>query len=192
MLSTRFDEALGFAAELHRGQTRKGSDIPYLSHLLAVAALVIEHGGDEDQAIAALLHDAVEDQGGMQTAEAIDTRFGSRVLRIVMECSDSSDGQKAPWAERKRAYLAGIATKSADACLVTAADKLHNARCIVADHMAVGDAVWTRFTAGKEDVAWYYTSLAGALTAALPCVLTELLDSSASDLASRAGQRTVA
>src|SRR6056297_647245 len=115
MLTHRFDDALCLAARLHRTHFRKGTTIPYLSHLLAVSALVLEYGGDEDQAIAGLLHDAVEDQGGMETAREIETAFGARVARIVLECSDSDDGQTAPWKERKLAYLDGIATKSEDA-----------------------------------------------------------------------------
>ena len=162
-LSGRFEEALAWAAELHRDQRRKGSDIPYVSHLLAVAALVIEHADDEDQAIAALLHDAIEDQGGLETRDEILRRFGEGVTGIVEGCTDSHADPKPPWKERKEAYIAGIGRKSASIRLVSSADKLHNARCILSDYRALGDEVWQRFQAGKEDTLWYYREVTTAL-----------------------------
>ena len=149
-LTSRFENALVFAAQLHREQRRKGSNVPYVSHLLAVAALVIEHGGDEDEAIAALLHDAIEDQGGPTARDRILRRFGEPVARIVEGCSDSQTTPKPPWKERKRAYIAGIGEKSASVRLVSAADKLHNARCILSDYRTLGEEVWRRFEGGRE------------------------------------------
>jgi (p)ppGpp synthase/HD superfamily hydrolase len=164
MLTHRFDDALRHAARLHHDHFRKGTKIPYISHLMAVSALVMEYGGDEDQAIAALLHDAVEDRGGMETARYIEHLFGPRVARIVLDCSDSEDEQKAPWEDRKRAYLSGIAAKSDDAVLVTACDKLHNVTAILTDLERHGPEVFKRFTAGRRGTIWYYRELARALS----------------------------
>ena len=160
MMSERFDRAFRLASDLHRTQTRKGCGVPYISHLMSVAALVIEHGGDEDQAIAALLHDAVEDQGGLPTLERIRNEFGERVAGIVRECSDSDGGENKPaWKDRKAFYVAHIATKSDDALLVTLADKVHNARSILSDHIRIGELLWQRFTGNRDGTLWYYRSL---------------------------------
>ncbi|MDX1785517.1 MAG: HD domain-containing protein [Roseovarius sp.] len=175
MTSDRFDDALSYAARLHRSQRRKGANIPYISHLLSVCALVIEYGGDEDQAIAGLLHDAVEDQGGMEAARQIEARYGPRVARIVLECSDNDGHDKAPWRERKEAYLDGIAQKSDDAVLVTACDKLHNATTILHDLQSVGTAVFDRFTGRQDGTLWYYRALAETLTVRRPGPLAERL-----------------
>jgi (p)ppGpp synthase/HD superfamily hydrolase len=129
---------------------------------MAVAAIVLEAGADQDLAIAALLHDAVEDQGGQPTLETIRQQFGDRVAGIVAECSDTDIQPKPPWRARKEAYIAHMANVSEDAVLVSLADKLHNARAILADYRAVGDGVWKRFNAGKDDVLWYYRELAKA------------------------------
>lgn len=163
MLTQRFDDALVFASRLHRTQRRKGSDAPYISHLLAVAALVMEHGEDEDQVIAALLHDAVEDQGGEATLREIRGRYGEEVARIVADCSDSIAEPKPPWRERKEDYIASLALKPRRSLLVSAADKTHNAESIVADHCEIGDALW------------YYSELARAFETHLPCALTDRL-----------------
>lgn len=165
-LSTRFDDALRFAAELHRGQFRKGTRIPYVAHLLSVAALVLEDGGDEDEAIAGLLHDAVEDQGGQPTLDAIRARFGERVARIVAACTDADTLPKPPWRRRKEAYVAHIAGAPADVRRVSAADKLHNARAILRDYRQHDDSVWERFNGGKEGTLWYYRALVDAFNAA--------------------------
>ena len=163
-LTSRFEDALVFAAELHREQRRKGSNVPYVSHLLAVSSLVIEHGGDEDQAIAALLHDAIEDQGGPKARARILRRFGERVTRIVDGCTDSQADPKPPWRARKEAFIAGIGQKSPSVLLVCAADKLHNARCILSDYRDLGEKVWQRFVGGgREGTLWYYRELANAL-----------------------------
>jgi len=163
-LTRRFDMAVQFASGLHHNQSRKGTHIPYIAHLMSVAALVLEAGGNEDQAIAALLHDAVEDQGGLPTLDTIRRLFGDRVADRVLECSDSDSSdpnKKAPWHERKQAYLEHLKAASPDALLVSAADKLHNARDILACYRELGDEVWSRFNkkAGKEDQLRYYRAL---------------------------------
>jgi (p)ppGpp synthase/HD superfamily hydrolase len=162
ILGPRYLEAFAFAARLHQEQRRKGADIPYLSHLMSVSALVLEDGGDEDEAIAALLHDAVEDQGGPPTLEAIRARFGDRVARIVDGCTDSDTVPKPPWRARKERYLDHLRHAEADVRRVSAADKLHNARSILTDYRRIGDAVFGRFTAGKDETLWYYRSLVAA------------------------------
>lgn len=162
MLTDRFTAALVFAEQAHRTQRRKGSGVPYIAHLLSVSALVLEHGGDEDQAIAALLHDAVEDQGGLEMAQRIRAEFGDRVADMVLACTDTVANPKPPWAERKKAYIAKLPGKSADALLVSLADKLHNATAILNDHALHGAAVWDRFIAGRDGTLWYYRELANA------------------------------
>ncbi|AMA09553.1 HD domain-containing protein [Picosynechococcus sp. PCC 73109] len=159
-LSDRFSEALVFAEKLHRQQVRKGSGVPYVAHLLGVASLVLEAGGDEDEAIAALLHDAIEDQGGWETRTLICEKFGERVATIVEGCSDSFDGEKKrPWRERKEAYLQHLRTASASVHLVAMADKLYNAQSILRDYQRIGEALWPRFKGKKEGTLWYYNSL---------------------------------
>lgn len=176
MLSERFDQALVYAAQLHREQTRKGSETPYLAHLLATASIAIEHGADEDEAIAALLHDAIEDQGGAATRQEIERRFGARVAAIVVECSDTDQIPKPPWRERKEAYLAHLAELSPSARLVATCDKLHNARALLLDYERHGEEVWSRFNGGREGTLWYYRAIADALAAGNPsAVATELL-----------------
>lgn len=157
----RFDEALGFAANLHREQVRKGSPVPYVTHLLAVAALVGENGGTEDEAIAALLHDAIEDQGGDVARRAIRERWGDEVVAIVDGCTDAETIPKPPWRERKETYLAHLANDaSASVLLVSLADKLHNARCTLTDLRRDGPATWSKFTGGKDGTLWYLRALA--------------------------------
>jgi (p)ppGpp synthase/HD superfamily hydrolase len=165
----RLDDAFALARELHAGQRRKGTEIPYLGHLMAVAALVIEDGGDEDEAIAALLHDAVEDQGGPPTLALIRERFGPRVAAIVAACSDTDETPKPPWRARKEAYLAHLhAPDLPDGALrVSLADKLHNARAILAD-LRAGHDVFARFNAPRRDQAWYYDALATAFARRAP------------------------
>lgn len=162
-LSSRFDRAINAARLLHGSQVRKETDIPYISHLLGVASIVLEHGADEDVAIAALLHDAVEDQGGKKTLEFIRREFGERVASTVDECSDTDIIPKPPWRERKERYIAHTGDASRDALLVSAADKLHNARSILMDLRTHGGAVWDRFNAERDDILWYYRELHGAL-----------------------------
>lgn len=176
MLSARFSEALVFAARLHAAQVRKGGDTPYVSHLLAVAALVLEQGGDEDEAIAALLHDAVEDQGGKPVREVIARCFGERVAEIVDGCTDADTIPKPPWRERKEAYVAHVRHASPSVRLVSAADKVSNARAILADYRQVGEAVWARFKGGREGTLWYYRALIAAFREAGPTPLVDELD----------------
>jgi (p)ppGpp synthase/HD superfamily hydrolase len=175
-LSNRFEEALVYAFRLHRDQRRKASDVPYVSHLLAVTSLVIEHGGGEEDAIAALLHDAVEDQGGAPVLDEIRKRFGDRVAAIVEACSDTDEQPKPPWRSRKEAHLAQLLQASAAAKLVSAADKVHNARSILADYRQGSEAVWTRFNGGKEGTLWYYRAALGALREGAPPALLEELE----------------
>lgn len=159
ILSTRFEQALVYATQLHAHQVRKSSSIPYISHLLSVTALVLEDGGDEDEAIAALLHDAVEDRGGVETREAIEALFGERVVSIVDGCTESSTVPKPPWRDRKLQYIEQIRQGSPEVLRVSMADKLHNARSILADWYRQGDAVWQKFTGGKEGTLWFYRSI---------------------------------
>ena len=149
-LTPRFEEALIFAVQLHAHQTRKNSQTPYIAHLMSVAALVLEAGCDEDTAIAALLHDAVEDQGGYKTLEEIRHRFGERVADIVNSCSDAYTIPKPPWRTRKETYLAHLSDATPAAQLVSLADKLHNARSILRDLRTESQQVWEKFKGGKE------------------------------------------
>ncbi|TMB74479.1 MAG: HD domain-containing protein [Deltaproteobacteria bacterium] len=162
MLSQRFEDALVYSARLHAKQIRKGTTIPYVSHLLGVAGIVLEHGGNEVETIAALLHDAVEDQGGADTREEIRRRFGDAVVSIVDGCTDAEVIPKPPWKERKEQYIARLSHASPSILLVSAADKLHNARAILGDYRALGENLWDRFNGGKEGTLWYYKSLVDA------------------------------
>ena len=159
MLSVRFEEALQYAVQLHAYQLRKGSGTPYIAHLLSVAALVIEDGGDEDEVIAALLHDAAEDQGGLETLAVIQERFGSRVAQIVDGCTDAYEQPKPPWQARKEAYIAHLKTEGPEVCRVSLADKLHNSRSILITLRTHGEATWERFNGGKQGTLWYYRTL---------------------------------
>jgi (p)ppGpp synthase/HD superfamily hydrolase len=174
-LTSRFDDALRFAHELHRNQTRKGTPIPYFAHLMTVSALVIEHGGTEDQAIGALLHDAAEDQGGEPTLASIRQRFGDAVAQIVHDCTDAWVDPKPEWRPRKEAYLAALPKKSPHSLLVSLADKTHNAEAILFDYRALGDDLWSRFNGGAAGTRWYYRSLADVFAQALPCRLSDRL-----------------
>lgn len=166
--TTRIEEAVVLALQLHRHQVRKGTDIPYATHLFAVASLVGENGGSEDEVCAALLHDAVEDQGGPQTLARIQESLGAEVARIVWECSDTDVVPKPPWQARKEAYLEHLAEADGSVLLVSCADKLHNARCTLADLREQGDAVWRRFSGGRDGTLWYYRSLLAVFEARLP------------------------
>jgi (p)ppGpp synthase/HD superfamily hydrolase len=167
-LTERFRHAVDWAVRLHAGQVRKGTTVPYVAHLLGAASIALDNGADEDQAIAAILHDAVEDCGGAPVLAEIRSRFGERVAGIVADCTDSDGEPKPPWAERKRAYLAALEAKPSESLLVSLADKTHNAEAIVQDLREHGEPLWGRFTAGKEGSLWYYGELAGAFQRALP------------------------
>jgi len=160
--TAQFEKALTLATRLHATQTRKGTDIPYIAHLLGVASIALDHGANEDEAIAALLHDAVEDQGGEKTLNRIRRQFGSTVADIVWGCSDTDEIPKPPWRTRKEAYIKHVACASPSIQLVSASDKLHNARAILSDYRWVGDKLWARFTGGKEGTLWYYRALVEA------------------------------
>jgi (p)ppGpp synthase/HD superfamily hydrolase len=168
VLGERFEQALQFAAETHRTQARKGSGIPYVGHLLGVCSLVIEDGGSEDEAIAALLHDAAEDRGGERMLAEIRTRFGDHVAEIVAACSDTFETPKPPWQERKQTYIDHLDAQPEPVLRVSLADKLFNARAILRDYLLVGDHVWSRFKAGRDGQLWYYSRLAGRFTELLP------------------------
>lgn len=167
-LTSHFDEAVAYASTLHRAQARKGTTIPYLSHLLGVAGLVLEAGGTEEQAIAGLLHDALEDQGHRTSYEEIAERFGDEVARIVRECSDTEVVPKPPWRERKEAYIAHLATLDEAVWRVSLADKLHNLRTLVVDVEAHGLAYLDAFSAGAVEQVWYFESLAEVFSKNLP------------------------
>jgi (p)ppGpp synthase/HD superfamily hydrolase len=182
ILTDRFDRALLYATHVHGGQVRKGTSTPYVAHLLAVAATVLEYGGDEDLAIAALLHDSVEDQGGKARLEDVRNRFGERVAQVVEACSDSlantaKGERKAHWRERKEAHLAHLRTATADVLRVTLADKVHNARAILRDlrNPEIGERIWSRFSQPRDDTLWYYSSLADIFCKLLPGQLSEEL-----------------
>lgn len=158
-LSPRFQLALGYALRAHAGHTRKGTGVPYFAHLAGVMSLVLEAGGDEEQAVAALLHDVVEDRGGPERLEEIRERFGERVARIVAGCTQGSGGDEDRWDERRDRYVESLPEKDEDVLLVSAADKLHNARAMLRDVRRVGDELFERFGAPKEDVLGYYRGL---------------------------------
>jgi (p)ppGpp synthase/HD superfamily hydrolase len=162
----KFGEALSYAAQVHRDQRRKGTQVPYVTHLLAVAAIVGENGGTEEEVVAALLHDAPEDQGGEDRLQDIRDRFGDEVAGIVAGNTDTFEDPKPPWRERKERYVARIAHEPESVRLVSAADKLHNARSILADLRSVGDELWQRFNGGRDGTLWYYRALVDAFETA--------------------------
>ena len=164
----RFGDALAYVLDLHGSQRRKGSATPYISHLLTVAAKVMEDTQNEDVVIAALLHDAVEDQGGEATRSEIRRRFGSRVESLVVGCSDHLGGEKRPWQERKEDFIRRLEEVAEDVLVIVAADKLHNARSVLRDHRAQGAGIWSIFRGGREGSLWYYRSVQAVLSRRLP------------------------
>ena len=166
MTTERFEDALAYAHQVHRGQRRKGTGIPYIAHILGVTAIAMEYGADEDEAIGALLHDAAEDGGGEARLAEIRARFGDAVGDIVLGCSDSlveDPEDKLPWQERKENYLAHLESASQSVCLVSAADKLHNVRSIIRDYHEHGEAIWDRFQGSRDGTLWYYETVADTL-----------------------------
>jgi (p)ppGpp synthase/HD superfamily hydrolase len=161
-LGRRFDEAFAYAHEVHAAQSRKGTPVPYIGHLMGVASIVLDDGGTEDEAIAALLHDAPEDQGGRERLDDIRGRFGDQVAKIVEDCTDSWSTPKEPWAERKRRYVQHARTLAPSSLRVSAADKVHNAYAILRDLRNSGEQVWSRFSASADDVLAYYQALVRA------------------------------
>ena len=158
-LGPRFRKAFLFAAEKHAGQARKASTVPYIAHLMGVASTVLEFGGDEDMAIAGLLHDVVEDCGGEPMLKEVRRRFGSRVAKIVDGCTDAYGSPKPPWHDRKERYIKHLKNADAATRLVSAADKLNNIRSILSDYRQIGDLIWERFSGGREGTLWYYRAL---------------------------------
>lgn len=182
VLSERFTEALTFAHQLHANQVRKGSGVPYIAHLLGVASIALEYGANEDEAIAALLHDAVEDQGGVATREEIRRRFGDNVTAIVDGCTDADTTPKPPWRQRKEEYIAHIPAASPSVLLVSASDKLYNARSILKDYRIIGELVWERFKGGREGSLWYYRALVEAFRQVWPSPPIDELERVVSEL----------
>jgi (p)ppGpp synthase/HD superfamily hydrolase len=187
----RLADATKFALEIHSEQARKGTDIPYISHLFGVAGLVLEHGGSEDTAIAGLLDDAVEDQGTHQL-DMIRDKFGDAVAEIVLGCTDADTLPKPPWRARKEAYIAHLAHASADILLVSCADKLHNARAICTDLRTHGLRVFDRFKGGRDGTVWYYTALAGAFENRMPSVISRELSAIVQEMAGLAAGKSEA
>lgn len=181
-LTVRFTKALEYACQLHAQQVRKGSGAPYVAHLLAVAAIALEHGAGEDEAIAALLHDAVEDQGGSSRLVEIRERFGSAVAHIVDGCTDADTIPKPPWRQRKEQYLARLGSHSRSVHLVCAADKLHNVRSVIAEYRQRGESLWQFFNGGRDGTLWYYRTIADKLRELNPGPLVDELDRAVREL----------
>ena len=186
-LGPRFRRAFEFAADKHSGQTRKASTIPYIAHLIGVTSLVLEAGGDEDLAIAALLHDVVEDCGGVPMLKEVSRRFGKREAEIVDGCTDAYVEPKPPWRERKESYIRRLKKESAGTRLVSAADKLNNIRSILADYRNVGESVWSRFHGGREGTLWYYRTLRDEFLRSRPNRITRDFDLAVRELESLTG-----
>jgi (p)ppGpp synthase/HD superfamily hydrolase len=173
---SRFEDALTFAVRLHSGQFRKGTDIPYIAHLLGVTSIAMEYGATETEAIAAVLHDAAEDQGGQTILDEIERRFGEDVAAIVRGCSDTLETPKPAWFKRKKEHIRELSGSSPSILLVSAADKLYNSRAILTDYRVVGDALWSRFKGKKRGTLWYYRALVEAYrqAGAHPLLVDEL------------------
>jgi len=186
-LGSRFHKAFLFAAEKHDGQTRKASTIPYIAHLIGVASLVLEAGGDEDLAIAALLHDVVEDCGGAPMLNEVRRKFGTRVAKIVEGCTDADTIPKPPWQERKEKYIRRLKAADDDTRLVSAADKLNNVRSILSDYRAIGESVWSRFSGGRGGTLWYYRTLRDVFLERKPNRVTVDLDLAVRELEALTG-----
>jgi (p)ppGpp synthase/HD superfamily hydrolase len=185
-----FESALRLAHRVHQGQMRKGTAIPYIAHVLGVTAIALEYGATDEEAVGALLHDTVEDGGGEAMLAEIRAQFGDAVADIVFGCSDSlaeNPADKAPWIERKEAYLAHLEVASASVCLVSAADKLHNVRAVLRDYRAAGDEVWGRFNGGRDGTLWYYDTVANVLRRRWPSPLTADLQREVDELLTAAG-----
>lgn len=189
-LGPRFADALRLANELHSGQTRKASQVPYVSHVLAVTATVLEYGGDEDTAIAALLHDTVEDCGGLPTADLIRNQFGPRVAELVLGCSDTTETPKPPWHERKQRYLEHLSSAQPAVLLISVADKLHNLRSLLREERRHGADLWSLFRAGRDGTLWYFERLVEIFRqSSLPIALVEELTLAFHELETRVRKR---
>jgi (p)ppGpp synthase/HD superfamily hydrolase len=190
----RFASAMIFAHQVHRGQWRKGTGIPYIAHVLGVTAIAIEYGASEDESIAALLHDAAEDGGGEATLAEIRAQFGDAVADIVLGCSDSlveDPEDKLPWLERKENYLAHLDGASPSVCLVSAADKLHNVRSIGRDYREHGEAIWERFQGKRDGTLWYYETVADTLLRRYRTPLTRDLQDAVDELLRAASRNAI-
>ena len=187
-LTNRFSSAVNLALDLHRTQKRKLSGTPYAAHLLRVAGTVLEHGADEDTAIAAVLHDAVEDQGGPKAREIICSQFGDRVASIVDECSDTDETPKPPWRERKERYLAHLATASPPAQLISAADKLDNVRSLTSSYRQSGETVWQHFRGERDGTLWYFRSVRDILEQTGPKTLADELSRAVTEFEREVGE----
>jgi (p)ppGpp synthase/HD superfamily hydrolase len=187
-LGRRLLKAFRYAAEKHAGQTRKQTAVPYLSHLMAVTSLVLEGGGDEDMAIAALLHDVVEDCGGMPRLREVRKMFGARVAKIVEGCTDSFSDPKLPWIVRKNEYLQRLKHEDAETRLVSASDKLHNVRTVIADYRQDGESIWKRFSGGRDGTLWYYHALSGEFQRRKSNRITRELEIAVHELEKAAGR----
>jgi (p)ppGpp synthase/HD superfamily hydrolase len=193
--TSRFEVALVYAALAHARTCRKGTTIPYISHPLAVASSVLDHGGDEDEAISALLHDTVEDAGGQDRLDDIRAQFGARVADIVDSCSDAygdvgAGVEKPPWKERKEQHLQRLGSAPPSVLLVTAADKLHNARAVLGDYKTMGEQLWSRFNASRDDSLWYYRSVADILSERFPSPLVDELERTVTELETLVRERS--
>ena len=186
-LGRRFVRAFEYAARKHSGQTRKASTVPYIAHLMGVTSIVLEYGGDEDLAIAALLHDVVEDCGGAPVLTEVRRKFGPRVAKIVQGCTDSDTIPKPPWLERKQGYIRHLRNADADTRLVSAADKLYNVRSISDAYRHIGEKVFDRFSANREGVLWYYRALLDEFSRS-PTRLVEDLRRAVEELEALAGR----
>ena len=189
-LSDRFSKALAYAAELHADQRRKISGVPYVSHLLRVAGIALGYGADEDEAIAALLHDAIEDQGGKKARDEIRRLFGDRVVEIIDGCTDTDQDPKPPWRQRKEAYLARLKDAPPSVHLVSASDKLDNARSILISYRWLGEPLWERFSGGRDGVLWYYRNVVEILKQSGRSPLVDELDRVVSEILRTVGQHT--
>ncbi len=190
VVSQRFIHALSYAAQLHARQIRKRTERPYIGHLLGVASIVIEYGGDEEMAIAALLHDAVEDQGGLPRLREIRKKFGKRVAHIVDGCTDAYTEPKAPWLDRKHDYITRVTGENHEVRLVSAADKLSNARETLHELRLHGDSVFERFAGRKTGTLWYYRELINAFRRAGSNPLVEELDRVVTELESLSSSKS--
>ncbi len=183
-LSPQFEKALIYATRIHGGKPRKKTRIPYIAHILGVTAIALEYGASETEAIAALLHDAVEDCGGAKRRRDIERKFGKKVARIVEGCTDTDQTPKPPWLERKKAYVAHVRHASMPTKLVSASDKLHNIRAILMDYRQEGERLWSRFNGGKHGALWYYRALVNAFSGTRIQPLVEEIDRTLSELES--------
>ena len=175
-VSGQFEKALTYATRIHGGKLRKKTRVPYVAHILGVAAIAMEYGANETEAIAALLHDAVEDCGGAKRLRDIERKFGKDVARIVEGCTDTDRTPKPPWLERKKAYVGHVRHAAMPTKLVSASDKLHNVRAILMDYRKEGEKLWPRFNGGKQGALWYYRALVNAFSGKRIQALVQELD----------------